>query len=141
MRRGLGLRRRSRANAAGKWCCQLRYFSIAPGGLASIFGSGLGPAAGVAGSAAGLSVSFNGLPAYILDSSAGQDNVQIPYEVRPGSANVVVEYQGHSSAPFAVTVLAYAPGFFSIRAAGGNVGLFQHANGAVVGGQSPGATR
>jgi len=114
---------------------------IAPGGLASIFGSGLGPAAGVAGSAAGLSVSFNGLPAYILDSSAGQDNVQIPYEVRPGSANVVVEYQGHSSAPFAVTVLAYAPGFFSIRAAGGNVGLFQHANGAVVGGQSPGATR
>jgi len=110
---------------------------IAPGGLASIFGSGLGPAAGVAGSAAGLSVSFNGLPAYILDSSAGQDNVQIPYEVRPGSANVVVEYQGHSSAPFAVTVLAYAPGFFSIRAAGGNVGLFQHANGAVVGGQSP----
>jgi uncharacterized protein (TIGR03437 family) len=64
---------------------QLR--SVAPGQLISLFGADLAPAApftppsGVAQSTARFGVSFNGIPAPILYSSAQQVNVQVPYAI------------------------------------------------------------
>ena len=64
---------------------QLR--SVAPGQLLTLFGNDLAPDApftppgGVAPSTANFGITFNGTPAPILYSSAGQINIQVPYEI------------------------------------------------------------
>ncbi len=61
--------------------------TVAPGQVLALFGTDLAPAAplvppgGVAPSSATLGVVFNGIPAPILYASAGQINVQVPYEI------------------------------------------------------------
>lgn len=93
---------------------------VAPGSLAAIFGGGLGPSVGVsrAGSAelsmAGVSVTFNGIPAPLLYVSARQVNVQVPWEIS-GEADVVVTVNGASTPPFKVATAPIAPGIFNFR--------------------------
>src|SRR5580658_3871328 len=73
---------------------------LAPGSLVTIFGAGIGPATGVASSGgslpdsiAGVSVTFNGIPAPLSFVSARQINAQVPWEIS-GDANVVVDVNG-----------------------------------------------
>lgn len=62
---------------------------VTPGQLLSLFGYGLGPQAGVAGSGvnqiptalSGVQVAFDGVPAPLLYVSSGQINLQVPFEV------------------------------------------------------------
>jgi len=62
---------------------------VAPGQLLSLFGYGLGPQPGVAGSGvtqiptvlAGVHVAFDGVPAPLLYVSSGQINIQVPFEI------------------------------------------------------------
>jgi uncharacterized protein (TIGR03437 family) len=80
----------------------------APGEILVLFGSGLGPDAGVAGAPdasatlptllAGTEVRFDGIPAPILYAQYGQINVQAPYAIS-GNATTHVEvlYQGKSA--------------------------------------------
>jgi uncharacterized protein (TIGR03437 family) len=64
---------------------QLR--TVAPGQVLSLFGTDVAPAlpfipsGGVSASTADFGVFFNGIPAPILYSSAGQINVQVPFEI------------------------------------------------------------
>jgi FG-GAP-like repeat len=67
---------------------------VAPGSLVAIFGAGIGPAAGAvpsgpsADTLAGVSVTFNGIPAPLLYVSARQINAQVPWEIS-GDADVL----------------------------------------------------
>jgi uncharacterized protein (TIGR03437 family) len=104
--------------------------NLAPGSLASIFGSGLGPAQGMQfstdGTLPGLKVTVNGVSAFLLFDSASQVNIQIPVEIKPGTATLVLTYQGVASQQFTFIVLPYAPAFPSAGANGTGTGLFLH---------------
>jgi len=93
--------------------------AISPGSLISIFGTGLAAMTASASavplpmSIADTSVTINGVPAPVLFESAGQINVQVPWEVVAGPAVVVVRTRGASSAPANINVLRAAPGVFT----------------------------
>jgi uncharacterized protein (TIGR03437 family) len=98
--------------------------AVAPGQAVSIFGSGLGPAPGIAlgydrqtgllpASGPGVSVRWNEFPAPLYFVSADQLNVQVPYELEGVSeARLVVAVNGPTSEPMMVPVAATRPGLF-----------------------------
>jgi uncharacterized protein (TIGR03437 family) len=104
---------------------------VSPGGLSSIYvsgGSALGPAAPVlnagydgynklATSLGGVTVTFDGVPAPLVFVSAGQINLQVPFEVAgKTTTRVVVNYNGSTSPPISVPVKAAEPAFFMLNA-------------------------
>jgi len=58
-------------------------------------------------------VTVNGFAAPLLYESSGQINAQVPWEVAPGPATVLVRTRGAVSAPFHITVQPAAPGLFT----------------------------
>ena len=107
--------------------------AVAPGEIVSLFGTALGPAAGVsltltnpllaANTLAGVHVLFDGMPSTLTYASAGQVNAIVPFSVagKP-STSLQVEYLGAVSAPIALPVAAAAPGLFTSTASGGGQG-------------------
>ena len=100
---------------------------IAPGEIVVVYGSGLGPAQTtsyqlisgfVPTSLAGTRILFNGIPAPILYTSAGQVSAVVPFATPPGNVQVLAEYQSQSSAPVAVTAAAAAPALFTLDSSG-----------------------
>ncbi|MCU1275700.1 MAG: hypothetical protein JWO48_3131, partial [Bryobacterales bacterium] len=93
--------------------------AIAPGSLVSLFGSGLAPTtARATGTPLPLAladtyVTVNGVVAPLLFVSPQQINAQVPFEIPPGPATVVVRALGAASAPVTVTVRPVAPGVFT----------------------------
>ena len=94
---------------------------LAPGALATVFGTGLSSAA-VAASAiplpwnlGGVSVTVGGVPAPLLYVSPSQINVQIPWEVAVGTADLVVATNDTALAPLKLTIAAVSPGVFSLQ--------------------------
>jgi uncharacterized protein (TIGR03437 family) len=99
--------------------------AIAPGEIVSIFGSGLGPQAGVSAQLAspqllanqigGTQVLFNGSPAALFYAQDGQVNAQAPYEIA-GLATVTVQvlYKGTVAGQTTVTVTDASPAVFSV---------------------------
>jgi uncharacterized protein (TIGR03437 family) len=91
--------------------------AVAPGALATIWGSALAPAAEQSGSLPlplamqGVSVTVNGVPAPLLYVSAGQINFQIPYETGAGTAVLGVNNNGQV-ASYSFQVAPSAPGIF-----------------------------
>jgi uncharacterized protein (TIGR03437 family) len=112
---------------------------VAPGGLASVYGSGLaGGTASATGfplpaSLAGASVTVGGYPAPMLYASSGQVNFQVPFEVPAGNAVFTVLVNGSAVASGSITVLATAPGVFMMN--GGQAAVVNQ-NGSL---NSPGA--
>ena len=102
--------------------------SIALGEIVVLSGLGLGPAqitsASVGGDGlydaqwSGTSVKFNGTPAPILYTWAGQIGAIVPYEVTGSTAQVTVAYQGQTSGPLTVAVAGSAPGLFTLNSTG-----------------------
>ncbi len=95
----------------------------APGSYVEIHGSNLAAttrqwaASDFTGSAAptsldGVSVSVGGAPAFVSYVSPTQVNIQVP-GINPGSASVVVSFQGQSSAAATLTINAQEPGLFA----------------------------
>jgi uncharacterized protein (TIGR03437 family) len=93
--------------------------AVAPGALATIWGSGLAPAIQQAGSLPlplamqGVSVTVNGVFAPLLYVSPGQVNIQIPYETGAGTAVLGVENNGQA-ASYSFQVAASGPGIFNV---------------------------
>ncbi|MFB3779227.1 MAG: M6 family metalloprotease domain-containing protein [Bryobacteraceae bacterium] len=91
---------------------------VAPGSLAAIYGDYLAPRTEVAQSMplpttlAGVSVTVNGVPAPLHFVSAGQINIQIPYETAPGPATVAVTNNGIPAMIGRIQIGAAAPGIF-----------------------------
>lgn len=99
---------------------------VAPGGILSIFGSALGPAAGVSYtldpatgklpvSLAGTRITFDGVAAPLFFVSNGQVNLQAPFEVAGrGSTRMAVNVEGLDPAEMTLPVTEAAPGLFTL---------------------------
>ncbi|HVW11895.1 MAG TPA: IPT/TIG domain-containing protein, partial [Bryobacteraceae bacterium] len=113
--------------------------SLAPGGLATIYGSGLAAGTGTSASfplpmsLAGASVTVGGFPAPMLYASPGQVNFQIPFEVAPGNTSFSVFVNGAVVASGSLNVVAVSPGVFMLP--GGQAAVVNQ-NGSV---NSPGS--
>ncbi|HTX34432.1 MAG TPA: protease pro-enzyme activation domain-containing protein [Bryobacteraceae bacterium] len=96
----------------------------APGGLLTIFGTGLANATTTATgnplaySLAGVTATVNSLPAPILYAAAGQINIQVPYAAGAGPAVLGINNNGQV-AGFQIQLTAAAPQIF--QDSGGNV--------------------
>lgn len=102
---------------------------VAPGEIVTIYGTGIGPALLAGAQVSPLyffetytsetTVTFDGIPAPLIYCSAGQTAAIVPYSVAgQASTQMVVTYQGRSSAPVTVPVALSAPGLFSENASG-----------------------
>jgi uncharacterized protein (TIGR03437 family) len=98
--------------------------TLAPGTIATIFGTQLAPEHASATVPyptilGGVSVSVDGIAAPLLFVSPGQINFVVPWEVATQSqANVVVNANGLASNSVSVSVTSTAPGIFTVNAAG-----------------------
>jgi uncharacterized protein (TIGR03437 family) len=99
--------------------------AVAPGEIAAIFGTGLGPDTGVTGvldadgvlpgTLGGVEVRFEGTLAPIFYAQSGQVNVQVPYTVAGSeTASVEVRYQGKLAATASVPVAPSAPAMLAM---------------------------
>lgn len=114
---------------------------LAPGGLVSVFGTNLTSGTTWAATAtplppklAGTAVSVNGVRAPLLFVSPQQINAQVPFEVQPGDAALVVTTPTRTSAAENVRVAAAAPGIFAVTGAlrpGGAITIYATGLGAV----------
>lgn len=102
---------------------------IAPGELITLYGTNIGPAnltlftlppTNLFPTLVGdTSILFDGVPAPIYYSSAGQTSVFVPYALAGrSSTQLVIVYQGRASAPLTVPVVAAAPALFSANQSG-----------------------
>jgi uncharacterized protein (TIGR03437 family) len=106
--------------------------AVSPGLIASIFGSGIGPAtgvglrlnAGVVDTTVGdTRVLFDGIPGPILYASSRQVSVVVPYGVAGRArTRVEIEYQGRRSAVAEVQVAESAPAIFTVNSSGTGAG-------------------
>jgi uncharacterized protein (TIGR03437 family) len=93
---------------------------VSPGALIAIFGTSLAaanvstPGIPLANSLGGTTVTVNGSAIPLLFVSTGQINAQLPYEVTPGEAKMVVQSGSTKSAAVDFTVAATAPGAFIV---------------------------
>ena len=113
---------------------------VAPGSLVAVFGSQLASKIAAANTIPlsttlddVTSVTFNGISAPLLFVSPSQINAQVPWEVQPGSASVVVTRTGGSSAPAAVQITPSAPGIFTINFSGRQALAVNNADGSIAG--------
>jgi len=98
--------------------------AVAPGQMFTIFGANLGPATlayhddlswdlRFIGAINGTEVLFDGVPAAMIYTSAGQIAGVVPYAVAgKGTTSVVVQYEGVASKPVSVSVTDANPAFF-----------------------------
>jgi uncharacterized protein (TIGR03437 family) len=97
--------------------------AVAPGEIVTLYGTGIGPQAGVAGTfdSAGLLVNllggaevrFDGVPAPLFYAQAGQINAQVPYTVAgAATTHVDVLYQKQPAGSLDLAVVASAPALF-----------------------------
>ena len=95
---------------------------LSPGKIVTIYGAGLGPANIAVNQPAngafgkqvgGTSITFNGFPAAMYYTSAGQAAAVVPYELTgASSAQVVVTSSSGISQPFTVRIAPSALHFF-----------------------------
>lgn len=115
---------------------------VAPGSLATVFGTGLASATASAttfplpSSLSGTSVSVGGTLAPLLYVSAGQINFQVPSSTAAGDINVVVNGPGGASSAFSMTVTEQAPAMYQY---GTNRALAQNTGGALNSDSAPAA--
>jgi uncharacterized protein (TIGR03437 family) len=121
---------------------------LAPGLIATLFGSNLGPAAGaglrltaaglVDTSAGDTRVRFDDVPAPILYASSRQVSVVVPYALAGRNrTRVEVEHQGSRSGPVEVQVAESAPGVFTLGSTGLGPGAILNEDGRVNGPDNP----
>lgn len=98
--------------------------ALAPGGLVSIFGTGLGiedlsaEAFPLPKDLAGTTVTVNGFPASLLHVSPGQINLLVPFEVSGDTVEIVVTTPAGTSAVVTVALGEVQPGIFFDPATG-----------------------
>jgi uncharacterized protein (TIGR03437 family) len=100
---------------------------VSPGKITLIYSGNLGPiqltqsqptGGRFPTQVSGTSVTFNGIPAPVLYTSATQVAAIVPYAISGGNAQAILTYQGQASAAFAVTVAASAPSLFTLNQSG-----------------------
>jgi beta-glucosidase len=103
--------------------------AVAPGSIASVYGSFLLTAASGAvtlplpTSLGGLSLDFGTVDGPLIYASTGQVNLQVPWEVAGQTqASLTATFAGETSVPQTADIAPYAPGIFSINAQGSGPG-------------------
>ena len=91
--------------------------NLSPGVLVAIYGTNFGS------STSGVSISVGGKPGFLSTVTPNQINAQIPFEVSPGPANLIVTVAGTASAPLSITLGAVAPAFFTVSGLGSGTAL------------------
>ncbi len=98
---------------------------VSPGSLGTLFGTGFVTTDAVAGSIplpmtlGGVSVTIGGVPAPLLGVYKNQINLQVPWTVPAGSAQVVVTVNGTALAPIQAMIASIAPGIFTTQSGTG----------------------
>jgi uncharacterized protein (TIGR03437 family) len=103
----------------------LRQGAVASGEILTIFGKGIGPESGVAGTfdaagllanlVSGVEARFDGIPAPLFYVQAGQINAQTPYTIAGRDVtHMEVFYQGHSAGALDLPVAPAAPALFPV---------------------------
>jgi uncharacterized protein (TIGR03437 family) len=119
--------------------------AVSPGEVVTIFGTGLGPVnpAGMQLDSAefstmllaGTQVLFDGAPAPMVYSSAGQVSAAVPFGLQSATTQIQVEYQGQTSQALAEPVSPVTPGIFSLDGSGRGQALALNEDGSL---NSPG---
>ena len=122
---------------------------VAPGELVTIFQANHGPGSLVgakldgdvlSSNLGGTRVLFDGVPAPVVYSMAGQTSAIVPFEVSGKSQTVVqYEYNGVVSNTVTLPVVAAAPGIFAADASGRGPGLILNADGSLNSASKPAA--
>jgi uncharacterized protein (TIGR03437 family) len=110
---------------------------VAPGEIVTIFGIGLGPATlaylqedsnGLVSTTTGNTmVYFNGIAAPMIYALNKQVSAVVPYEMAQyATVDIVLEYSGNASSPFAAKVLTAVPGIFTNDFSGSGQGAIQN---------------
>jgi uncharacterized protein (TIGR03437 family) len=92
--------------------------ALAPGGILTVFGSGLAPSTASASglplpvSLNGVAALVNGVAAPLYYVSPGLLNIQIPYQTQPGAATLSINNNG-SVTTQSITVASVAPAIFT----------------------------
>jgi len=92
---------------------------VSPGALVNISGTNLGPAAQAADdplprNLANTFVSVEGVRAPLLMTSAGQIQLQIPWDLAAGAVNITVSVNGEMSNTFVATLAAAVPTILAV---------------------------
>jgi uncharacterized protein (TIGR03437 family) len=122
---------------------------VAPGQLLTLFGSGLGPASLqqftvtnnlLPKELAGTRVLFDGVPAALIYTSAGQVSAIAPFGLLGRvNTNVTVEFNRTVSAPLLIPVVAAQPAIFTLDGSGTGQGAILNQDGTVNGPSNPAA--
>jgi uncharacterized protein (TIGR03437 family) len=121
---------------------------LSPGLNILIFGSNMGPvtvAQGTVGSngamattVSGTQVTFDGVPAAIIFTSATQVSAMVPYSVgNRATTSMVVTYNGVSSAATAFRVADTAPGIYTLTMTGSGQGAILNQNSTINSANNP----
>ena len=114
---------------------------VSPDEIVLITGSGLGPSQLIPATPganglynaqlSGTTVQFNGTPAPLIYTWAGQVAAQVPDSVSAGVAQVSVRFEGRTSASFPVQVAQYAPGVFTLDSTGKGQAIALNQDGSI----------
>jgi uncharacterized protein (TIGR03437 family) len=120
---------------------------VAPGEVVVIWGSGLGPAqlaqyqadanGLVPNSVGGTSVYVNGVLAPVLYASANQVAAVMPFGVSGSLAQMYVQYQNVTSAPFNLSVASQIPAIFTLGSGAGQAAAINNKDGSINGAAHP----
>jgi trimeric autotransporter adhesin len=130
--------------------------AVSPGGLYALYpakNASIGPVTGISNPPqfdaygglptilGGVSITFDGVPAPLFYVSAGQINLQVPFEVAgKATTSMIVNYLGSASAPVSVPVLSVQPSLYSANYSGtGPVIAFHLKDGSLNTAQNPAA--
>ena len=130
------------ANTASFIDINLPSGGIAQGSMFAVIGSGLGPAAleqvsefplptDLGGTSVSITVGNTTLPAYMVFTLERQIAAILPSETPLGTGTVTVTYNGATSNPAPIRVVAHAFGMFAINQGGSGPGIVATPAGAV----------
>jgi len=113
-----------------------------------IYGSGIGPAqlvqytpgpnGQVPTTAGGVSVYVNGVAAPVLYASANQVAAVVPFGINGSLAQLFVQYENSTSAPFNVSVASQIPAIFTLNGSGtGQAAAINNKDGGINGAARP----
>jgi uncharacterized protein (TIGR03437 family) len=120
---------------------------VSPGEVIVIYGSGLGPAqlaqyqansnGLVPTSVGGTSVYFNGAAAPMIYSSANQVAAVVPFGLSGSLAQLYVQNQNLTSAPFNLSVASQIPAIFTLGSGTGQAAAINNKDGSINGAGHP----
>jgi uncharacterized protein (TIGR03437 family) len=106
-----------------------RYKPLAPGMIFSLFGSNLAEGRNLASqiplprTLGNIKATIGGYEAPLFYADSGQVNAQVPFELTPGVATLVVTGKDAAGAPGTVTIVNAQPGVFTVSQSGTGQGV------------------